>query len=77
MAVAAEKLTARELGVAAEAGAREDDVHGDGDHQEAGSHGMGGREGFGQFVAADSWHYAVDEALRQALVNLSAVPAPA
>src|SRR5204863_1735996 len=35
------------------------------------------REGFGRFVTEDMWHTAVDEALRQALVNLSAVPAPA
>jgi TldD protein len=52
-------------------------VVGDGDRQETGGHGMGGREGFGQFVAADSWHRAVDDALREALVNLEAVPAPA
>jgi TldD protein len=38
---------------------------------------MGGRESFGQFIAAENWHHAVDEAVRQALVNLSAVPAPA
>ena len=52
-------------------------VVGDGDKQESGSHGMGGREGFGQFIATDQWQFAVEEALRQALVNLSAVPAPA
>ncbi len=52
-------------------------VVGEGDKQESGSHGMGGREGFGQFVATDRWQFAVDEALRQALVNLNAVPAPA
>ncbi len=52
-------------------------VVGDGDRQESGSHGMGGREGFETFVTEDSWQGAVDEALRQALVNLSAVPAPA
>ena len=52
-------------------------VVGEGDSQESGSHGMGGREGFGAFVATDRWQFAVDEALRQALVNLSAVPAPA
>ena len=52
-------------------------VAGDGDRQEAGSHGTGGREGFGQFLTEDVWQGAVDEALRQALVNLSAVPAPA
>jgi len=52
-------------------------VVGDGDRQESGSHGMGGRESFERFVTAESWQDAVDEALRQALVNLSAVPAPA
>jgi len=52
-------------------------VVGDGDRQESGSYGAGGRKGFGEFVAEDSWKHAADEALRQALVNLSAVPAPA
>lgn len=52
-------------------------VAGDGTRQEAGSFGTGGREGFGKFVTEDVWQGAVDEALRQALVNLSAVPAPA
>ena len=52
-------------------------IVGEGDRQEAGSHGMGGRKGFGEFIAQDSWQHAVDDALRQALVNLEAVPAPA
>ncbi len=52
-------------------------VVGEGDRQETGSYGNGGREGFGQFLAEDSWHHTVDEALRQALVNLTAIPAPA
>lgn len=52
-------------------------VVGEGDRQESGSHGMGGREGFGQFVATGSWQRAVEDALREALVNLEAVPAPA
>jgi TldD protein len=52
-------------------------VVGDGSKQEAGSHGMGGREMFDRFVTEDVWQGAVDEALRQALVNLDAVPAPA
>ena len=52
-------------------------VVGDGDKQESGSYGMGGREGFARFIAEDQWQFAVDEAVRQALVNLSAVPAPA
>src|SRR6185295_143391 len=32
-------------------------VVGEGDRQESGSYGTGGREGFGQFVATDTWHY--------------------
>ncbi|TCD13464.1 metalloprotease TldD [Oricola cellulosilytica] len=52
-------------------------VVGDGDRQETGSHGMGGRQAFGEFVATDRWQYGADEALRQALVNLDAKPAPA
>jgi TldD protein len=52
-------------------------VAGSGDRQESGSHGFGGREGFQRFVAVDRWQHAVDEALRQALVNLESVPAPA
>jgi TldD protein len=52
-------------------------VAGDGDRQETGGHGAGGREGYERFIATDAWHEAVDEAVRQALVNLEAVPAPA
>lgn len=52
-------------------------VVGEGDRQETGSYGAGGRRGFGEFIAADAWRFGADEALRQALVNLSAVPAPA
>ncbi|MCX5512391.1 metalloprotease TldD [Kaistia algarum] len=52
-------------------------VVGEGDRQEQGSFGMGGREGFGQFVTTERWQQAVDQALRQALVNLEAIPAPA
>ncbi|MAS06764.1 MAG: metalloprotease TldD [Ahrensia sp.] len=52
-------------------------VVGDGDRQESGSHGMGGRQAFGEFIATDSWRHGADEALRQALVNLDARPAPA
>ncbi len=50
---------------------------GDGDRQESGSYGTGGRVGFGDFITGDSWHYGADEALRQALVNLDALEAPA
>jgi TldD protein len=52
-------------------------VVGDGDRQEAGSYGVGGRRGFGDFVAAGNWQSGADEALRQALVNLDAIDAPA
>ena len=52
-------------------------VVGDGDRQESGSHGFGGREGYDRFVATDAWQGAVDSAVRQALVNLQSVPAPA
>jgi TldD protein len=52
-------------------------VAGDGDRQESGSYGEGGRMGLESFITPDRWQYAVDEALRQALVNLSARPAPA
>ncbi|HEY5818471.1 MAG TPA: metalloprotease TldD [Mesorhizobium sp.] len=52
-------------------------VVGDGDRQESGSYGMGGRKAFGEFLAEDNWKFAAEEALRQALVNLEAIPAPA
>jgi TldD protein len=52
-------------------------VVGEGDQQESGSHGVGGRRGFGDFVATDNWQRGADEALRQALVNLEAIDAPA
>jgi len=50
---------------------------GDGDRQESGSYGTGGRVGFTDFITEDSWHYGADEALRQALINLDAMEAPA
>ena len=52
-------------------------IVGDGDRQEAGSFGTGGRIGFGDFVAEDNWHHGADEALRKAFVNLEAIEAPA
>ena len=52
-------------------------VVGEGDRQETGSYGLGGRKSFGEFLAEDSWKFAAKEALRQALVNLEAAPAPA
>src|ERR1700758_2262510 len=52
-------------------------VVGKGDRQEAGSHGYGGREDFSHFLTTQAWQAAADDAVRQALVNLEAVPAPA
>jgi TldD protein len=50
---------------------------GEGDRQQTGSQGYGGREGFPNFLAATAWKKAADNALRQALINLEATPAPA
>ena len=52
-------------------------VAGDGDRQETGSYGLGGRENYQRFIETRAWQGAVDEAVRQALVNLTAVAAPA
>jgi TldD protein len=45
--------------------------------QESGSFGGGGRSGYDTYLAPEYWQAAIDEALRQALVNLSSIPAPA
>jgi TldD protein len=45
--------------------------------QESGSFGGGGRAGYDSYIDPQYWHDAVDEALRQALVNLQSIPAPA
>jgi TldD protein len=45
--------------------------------QESGFHGGGGRSGYEAYLDPRYWKDAVDEALRQALVNLHSVPAPA
>jgi TldD protein len=52
-------------------------VVGDGDRQQTGSHGYGGRESYLRFLETGAWQGAADEAVRQALVNLDSVPAPA
>ena len=52
-------------------------VAGQGDRQESGSKGYGGREGYARFIETKSWRDAADGALREALVNLESVPAPA
>ncbi len=49
----------------------------EGGRQESGVFGGGGREGYETYLDPAYWHAAVDEALRQALVNLTSVPAPA
>ncbi|HEY8574168.1 metalloprotease TldD [Phenylobacterium sp.] len=45
--------------------------------RENGYTGSGGRAGFETWITQENWQSAVDEALRQALVNLEAVPCPA
>ncbi|MEC9346504.1 MAG: metalloprotease TldD [Pseudomonadota bacterium] len=52
-------------------------VVGDGDRQESGSAGTGGRAGYAAWIDPARWQAEVDEALRQALVNLDSVAAPA
>jgi TldD protein len=52
-------------------------VVGDGDRMEAGSSGAGGRVEYQRYFDPAQWRAQVDEALRQALVNLGSVPAPA
>ena len=44
---------------------------------ESGSHGVGGRVTYDQYLKPETWKAVVDEALRQALVNLDSVAAPA
>ena len=45
--------------------------------RETGSSGAGGRASFDTWVAPEHWQSQVDEALRQALVNLDAISCPA
>jgi TldD protein len=45
--------------------------------RESGSSGAGGRAGFEEWIRPESWREQVEEALRQALVNLDAVACPA
>ncbi len=52
-------------------------VVGEGDRQETGHSGRGGRANYGQWLAPDNWQEQVDNALRQAVTNLDAIPAPA
>jgi TldD protein len=45
--------------------------------RETGSHGLGGRRLWDEYLTPETWQAAADEALRQALVNLDSQPAPA
>ncbi len=45
--------------------------------RETGSYGTGGRFGYAHLLDEATWRQAIDEALRQALLNLESVPAPA
>src|SRR5690606_30098694 len=45
--------------------------------RETGTAGAGGRAGFAAWISPDRWQGEVDEALRQALANLDAIPCPA
>jgi TldD protein len=52
-------------------------VVGEGERMETGSHGAGGRVAYDFYLDPDNWQAMVEQALRQALVNLGSVPAPA
>jgi TldD protein len=45
--------------------------------RESGSYGLGGRESYDRVLEEATWQHAVDEALRQAVLKLDAVAAPA
>lgn len=44
---------------------------------ETGTSGSGGRTAYAQYISESNWKKMADEALRQALVNLESIPAPA
>ena len=52
-------------------------VVGEGGRQESGSRGTGGRSLYDRYIGPDVWRAVADESLRQALVNLESIPAPA
>ncbi len=52
-------------------------VMGEGDRQETGSFGTGGRTLYDHYIQPENWRAAVDEAMRQSAVNLGSVPTPA
>ncbi len=45
--------------------------------RETGSHGLGGRFGYDRITKPEVWREAIDSAMRQALINLDSVAAPA
>ena len=52
-------------------------VVGEGDRQETGHSGRGGRAGYAQWLAPENWQAQVNNALKQAVTNLDSIPAPA
>ena len=52
-------------------------VLGQGDRMETGSYGFGGRVTYDGMINPDQWRHAVDQAIREAEVNLGSIPAPA
>ena len=52
-------------------------VVGEGDQQETGHSGRGGRAGYAQWLAPENWQAQVNNALKQAVTNLDSIPAPA
>ena len=50
---------------------------GEGDRQETGSHGGGGRVSYTHYLQPETWQAFADEAIRQAQINLQSVAAPA
>ena len=52
-------------------------VAGDGDRQEQGYRGVGGRQGYTTFITSENWRPLADSALEMALINLDSEPAPA
>ena len=52
-------------------------VVGDGTRQEVGSYGIGGRSELAEWIKPDLWKKSVNEAIRQAKVNMDSIGAPA
>ena len=52
-------------------------VVGEGERQETGHSGRGGRANYAQWLAPENWQAQVNNALKQAVTNLDSIPAPA